>query len=89
MEVKLIYFLWWGHDNIMIKEFQKTKIRNSKDILTNEEVERLSVLGKYIQANLSCNINGEGLPCRTDRLSAVQSMKEYISINDIEIKDKL
>ena len=89
MEVKLIYFLWWGHDNIMIKEFQKTKIRNSKDILTNEEVERLSVLGKYIQANLSCNINGEGLPCRTDRLSAVQSMKEYLSIHDIEIKDKL
>ena len=73
----------------MIKEFQKTKIRNSKDILTNEEVERLSVLGKYIQANLSCNINGEGLPCRTDRLSAVQSMKEYLSIHDIEIKDKL
>ena len=73
----------------MIEELQKTKTKNHKDILTDEEVEQLVVLGKYIQANLSCNINGGSLPCRTDRLSAVQSMKEYLSIHDIEIKDKL
>ena len=58
------------------------KNRKSKNILTDEEVEQLVVLGKYIQANLSCNINGGSLPCRTDRLSAVQSMKEYLLIHE-------
>ena len=65
------------------------KNRKSKNILTDEEIERLVVLGKDIQSNLSCNINEEEFPCDTDRLSAVQSMKEYLSIHDIEIKDKL
>ena len=68
-------------ENKMIKEFQKIKIKNRKDILTDEEIERLIILGEIIQANLSCDINGEGLPCRTDRLSAVQLMKEYLSIH--------
>ena len=65
----------------MIKQFQKIKIKNRKDILTDEEIERLVVLGKDIQSNLSCNINEEEFPCDTDRLSAVQSMKEYLSIH--------
>ena len=63
------------------------KVKNN--ILTDEEIERLVVLGKNIEAGLSCDVNGTGLPCRTDRLSVVQSMKEYLSIHDIEIKDKL
>ena len=63
------------------------KVKNN--ILTDEEIERLVVIGEDIQVGLSCDINGEGFPCRTDRLSAVQLMKEYLSIHDIEIKDKL
>ena len=63
------------------------KVKNN--ILTDEEIERLVVLGEDIQVGLSCDVNGTGLPCRTDRLSVVQSMKEYLSIHDIEIKDKL
>ena len=63
------------------------KVKNN--ILTDEEIERLVVIGEDIQAGLSCDVNGTGLPCRTDRLSVVQSMKEYLSIHDIEIKDKL
>ena len=58
------------------------KNRKSKNILTDEEIERLVVLGKDIQSNLSCNINEEEFPCRTDRLSAVQSMKEYLLIHE-------
>ena len=57
------------------------KNRKSKKILTDGEIERLVVLGKDIQSNLSCNIHEEGFPCRTDRLSAVQSMKEYLLIH--------
>jgi hypothetical protein len=63
------------------------KVKNN--ILTDEEIERLVVIGEDIQVGLSCDVNGTGLPCRTDRLSVVQSMKEYLSIHDIEIKDKL
>ena len=58
------------------------KNRKSKNILTDEEIERLVVLGENIQAGLSCDINEEGFPCRTDRLSAVQSMKEYLLIHE-------
>jgi hypothetical protein len=68
----------------MIKEFQKTKKRNSKNILTDKDIGRLVILGENIQANLSCDINGEGFPCRTDRLSAVQLMKEYLSIHKVK-----
>ena len=63
------------------------KVKNN--ILTDEEIERLVVLGEDIQVGLSCDANGTGLPCRTDRLSSVELMKEYLSIHDIEIKDKL
>jgi|TARA_B100001971_G_scaffold120303_1_gene110772 hypothetical protein len=71
----------------MIKKFQRTKNKKSKNILTDEDIERLIVLGKDIQADLSCDLNCTGFPCRTDRLSAVEFMKEYLSIHDIEIKD--
>jgi len=60
-----------------------------KNRLTEKDIERLVVIGKDIQAGLSCDANGTGLPCRTDRLSSVELMKEYLSIHDIEIKDKL
>ena len=63
------------------------KVKNN--ILTDEEIERLVVLGEDIQVGLSCDVNGIGLPCRTDRLSSVKLMKEYLSIHDIESKDKL
>ena len=63
------------------------KVKNN--ILTDEEIERLVVIGEDIQVGLSCDVNGTGLPCRTDRLSSVELMKEYLSIHDIEIKDKL
>ena len=59
--------------------------RNRKNILTDKEIERLVVLGENIQAGLSCDLNGTGLPCRTDRLSTVELMKEYLSIHDIHM----
>ena len=37
---------------------------------------------------LECNINGTGLPCRTDRLDAVGNMIEYLTIHGFDIKEQ-
>ena len=68
----------------MIKEFQKIKNKNSKSILTDSDIDRLIFLGKNIRLNLSCNINGTGFPCRSDRMSAVKLMKKYLLIHSEE-----
>ena len=68
----------------MIKEFQKIKNKNSKSILTDSDIKRLIFLGKNIRLNLSCNINGTGFPCRSDRMSAVKLMKKYLLIHSEE-----
>ena len=58
--------------------------------LTDKEMKQLVKLGKDIRNALECNINiedpGQGLPCRTDRLQAVQSMIKYLQIHDYEVK---
>ena len=55
--------------------------------LSNIEIEKLVKLGDNIQKDLSCNANGTGLPCRTDRLEAVSNMKRYLEIHGYKIKD--
>ena len=55
------------------------------DTLNKKEIKRLIELGKRIQLGLSCDINGQGIPCRTDRLQAVQDMVEYLKIHDLRI----
>ena len=55
--------------------------------LSNKEIEKLEKLGDDIQKDLSCDANGLGIPCRTDRLSAVENMKRYIEIHGYKIKD--
>ena len=55
--------------------------------LSNIEIEKLVKLGDNIQKDLSCDANGTGLPCRTDRLEAVSNMKKYIEIHGFKIKD--
>ena len=57
------------------------------DILNAKEQEELFRLGDDIQKDLSCDANGTGLPCRTDRLSAVENMKRYIEIHGFKIKE--
>ena len=58
-----------------------------KSILNSQEQEELFRLGDDIQKDLSCDANGTGIPCRTDRLSAVENMKKYIEIHGFKIKD--
>jgi len=55
--------------------------------LSDIEIEELFRLGDDIQKDLSCDANGTGLPCRTDRLEAVSNMKKYIEIHGFKIKD--
>ena len=54
--------------------------------LTDAELEELAELGSLITIDLSCDVNGTGVPCRTDRLAAVEHMKRYLEIHDIHIQ---
>ncbi len=54
--------------------------------LNNKEVKRLGELGQAIQGCLSCDINDNNIPCRTDRLQAVKYMEEYLSIHNLVVK---
>ena len=75
-------------DNIKtIKAFQNDTLADS-NILSNQEQEELFRLGEDIQAGLSCDANGTGIPCRTDRLSAVENMKRYLEIHNYTVIDK-
>ena len=58
-----------------------------KSILNSQEQEELFRLGDDIQKDLSCDANGTGIPCRTDRLEAVSNMKRYLEIHGYKIKD--
>ena len=58
------------------------------DILNAKEQEELFRLGDDIQKDLSCDANGTGIPCRTDRLSAVENMKRYLEIHNYTVMDK-
>ena len=57
------------------------------DILNAQEQEELFRLGDDIQKDLSCDANGSGIPCRTDRLSAVANMKRYLEIHGYVVRD--
>tara|TARA_B100000287_G_scaffold391437_1_gene403096 strand:- start:296 stop:565 length:270 start_codon:yes stop_codon:yes gene_type:complete len=53
--------------------------------LTDTDIKRLVKLGGDIQQDLGCDANGTGLPCRTDRFSAVENMIEYLEIHGMKI----
>ena len=54
--------------------------------LTEKEMKQLVKLGKGIQRSLSDDINGTGLPSRSNRLEAVKDMIKYLQIHDYEVK---
>ena len=58
------------------------------DTLSNKEIDQLIDCGKAIQEDLMCDANGTGLPCRTDRLDAVENMKRYLEIHNYEVSEK-
>ena len=62
---------------------------NSYTGLTDLEMVQLAELGKLIQLGLSCDANGEGVPCRTDRLDVVGNMIKYLQLHDYTITDEV
>ena len=56
--------------------------------LTEANIGELARLGEFIVADLSCDVNGEGVPCRTDRLAAVDNMIEYLRLHDYVITNE-
>ncbi len=55
------------------------------DTLSNKDIKKLVKLGGDIQLDLGCDVNETGLPCRTDRFSAVESMIEYLEIHGMKV----
>jgi len=49
--------------------------------LNDKDVKRLGELGQAIQGCLSCDINDNNIPCRTDRFEAIKNMLEYVKIH--------
>ena len=56
------------------------------DVLTIKEMSQLEDLGEKIKLDLGCDLNGTGIPCRTDRLEAVSNMIKYISIHGYKVE---
>ncbi len=59
-------------------------MKTINETLSNKEIKEISKLGKKIQTSLSCDINGQGIPCRTDRFSAIEDMIEYLKIHNFK-----
>lgn len=56
--------------------------------LTEKDLVDLKDLGNRISSGLDCDINGYGVPCRTDRLAVVKHMKKYLEIHDYKVSQK-
>lgn len=52
------------------------------NVLTDIELDELSLIGDVIKVSLECDINETGVPCRTDRFMAVEAMVRYLEIHD-------
>ncbi len=67
-------------ESMLKVEAEKGVIAPGTVSLTTEEVIELAELGRRILLSLSCDANGEGLPCRTDRFEAMGDMIKYLNI---------
>ena len=56
------------------------------NILSDHELKQLAELGKSIIVSLECDVNQSGVPCRTDRLYAVEKMIAYLKLHNYQIK---
>ena len=54
-------------------------------VLSEKEIKELAKLGKDITVGLSCDINDQGIPCRTDRFATVDLMKRYLEIHGYDV----
>ena len=67
---------------------QKREELSMGRVLTDIEQKWLVELGETIGGSLKCDANGTGLPCRTDRLHAVEHMVAYVRLHGYEVANK-
>lgn len=53
--------------------------------LTEKDMEELAKYGETIRISLECDANGKSVPCRTDRLFAVEFMKRYLVVHGYKV----
>ena len=61
------------------------------DTLNKKEIKRLNELGKSISISLDLrltDLNVIGIPSRTNRFAAIESMIEYLKIHNYKITNK-
>ena len=61
------------------------------DVLNKEEIKKLNQLGKKITLSLDLrktDLNGIGIPSRTNRFALIEDMIEYLKIHDYKITNK-
>jgi len=72
---------------IGISNIRKKESASMSNVLTEEEMVLLADYGATIRGSLECDANGTGVPCRTDRLYAVEFMKRYLAIHDYTVTE--
>ena len=65
------------------------KITLITNTLNQNEITKLKQLGKDIKISLDVDLNGTGIPPRTDRLQAVKDMIEYLNIHNYQVIKRL
>jgi hypothetical protein len=61
------------------------------EILNKEEIKKLNQLGKSIRLSLDLkktDLNGIGIPSRSNRFALIEDMIEYLKIHDYQITNK-
>ena len=60
------------------------------DVLNKEEIKKLNQLGKRITLSLDLrktDLNGIGIPSRTNRFALIEDMIEYLKIHDYKFHE--
>ena len=69
-----------NRDSIALKQINGVK---KMDQITDKEWRELAKLGKDIIICLRQDLNGDGVPPRTDRFEALKLMQKYLAIHGI------
>ena len=59
---------------------------NESKTLSEKDFAELAELGKNIYLSLECDIQGRGVPCRTDRWAAVSFMARYLEVHGYDVR---
>ena len=55
------------------------------DVLNDKELKELARIGNAIKLDLDCDLDNDGVPCRSCRFEVIKNMKQYLKIHDLEV----